>query len=103
MITNGIDLEKRRIVVFENAGNIGVELFAFLVANQGPSPLCAEHQMDNNVGEGLRHNCCALTGLLKFVGTLHPALQAGLSHCGLSARNSFCLVGTIREAMVTAR
>ena len=83
VVTNGIDLEKRRIVIFEYAGNIGVELFTFRVANQGPSPLCAEHQMDNDVGEGLGHNCRALTGLLRFAGTLTRPSRPGFHIAGI--------------------
>jgi hypothetical protein len=62
-------------------------MFALLVANERAPAFGAKHQMNYDVADRLRHDCRALTGLLRFCETIFPALQAGLSHYGLSARN----------------
>ena len=71
--------------MLEDAGDVSVELPAFFVAQELPAAFRAEHEMDDDVGEGLGHGGSALTGLGIVVGPTYPALQAGLSHCGPSA------------------
>ena len=53
MVTHGIDFDQGRIVVFENAGDVCVELAAFFVAQELAAALGAEHEVNDNVGEGL--------------------------------------------------
>ena len=63
MVADGIDFDQGRIVVLEDAGDVGVKLAAFFVAEQWASLLRAKHEVGDNVGEGLRHRWGALTGL----------------------------------------
>lgn len=78
-------------MVFENAGDVGVDLAAFVVAQEGATVFGAEDEVYNDVGEGLRHVCDALSGLAGFMRRIDPglrssdSLQPGLSHGGLSA------------------
>ncbi len=65
-----------------------MEFAALLVAEEWAAALGAAHEMHDDIGEGLRHVGNALTGLGRFLGTDHPALQAGLSHCGRLDANS---------------
>ena len=93
VISDGIDFDERRIVVLENTGDKGVELATFLIAKEPAAALRAEHEMDNDIGKGLRHAGVALTGLAKILGSVYLglrsrcSLQPRLSHCGLSARD----------------
>src|SRR6266705_1568951 len=91
MIANGIDFNEWRVVVLENTGDVGMKLAAFLVTEELAPALRAEHEMNDDVGEGLRHTGNALTGLGRFVGTVDlglrssDLLQPRLSHGGPSA------------------
>jgi hypothetical protein len=73
-------------------------LAAFVVAQELTAALGTEHEMSNDIGEGLRHESGALTGLGRCVGTVvlglrsSDSLQPKLSHCGLAALTS---AGTI--------
>jgi hypothetical protein len=53
-------------VVLENTGDVGVELAAFLISEQLSAAFRAEDEMNDDVGEGLRHTGVALTGLSRF-------------------------------------
>jgi hypothetical protein len=64
VIAHGIDLDKRRIVVFEDTGNISVELTSFLVSQKTAPALCSENKMDDNIGEGLGHGGENLRGMV---------------------------------------
>ncbi len=86
VVTHGIDFNKRRVVVLENTGDVGMKLAAFLVTEELVAALRAEHEVNDNVGEGLGHTDNALTGLGRFVGTVDlglrssDSLQPRLSH-----------------------
>src|SRR5260221_6326251 len=67
VVADGIDFDKKRIVVFENTRDVGVELAAFLLAEQRASLLRAEHEVNDDVCKGLGHWSDALTGLRLFV------------------------------------
>ena len=68
-----------------------MKLAAFLVTEELVAALCAEHEVNDDVGEGLRHTGNALTGLGRFVGTVDLGLRSSdsleprLSHRGPSA------------------
>jgi len=64
VITHGIDFDQRRLVVFENAGDVGVKLAAFLVAQELATTFRGEHEMNNDVGEGLGDDGDVLSGVL---------------------------------------
>lgn len=53
MVAHRIDFNERRIVILENAGDVGVKLAAFLIAEEWATFFRAEHEMNNNVGERL--------------------------------------------------
>jgi hypothetical protein len=55
MVAHGINFDERRIKVFENTRNIGMELATFFVTEKLTAILCAEYEMNNDVGEGLGH------------------------------------------------
>jgi hypothetical protein len=76
VIGDGIDFDKGRIVIFEDASDVGMELAAFGVTQQLAAALGTEHEMNDDVGEGLRHESDALTGLGRFVGTSYLALRS---------------------------
>jgi len=63
MVPHRIDLDERRIVIFERTGDVGVELPAFRIAQELVAEFGAEHEVHDDVGEGLGHSCDALTGL----------------------------------------
>jgi hypothetical protein len=91
VIGDGIDFDEGRIVIFQDSGDVGVELAAFVVPQELTAALGTEHEMNDDVGEGLRHEGGALTGLGRFAGTIFlglrssDSLQPKLSHSGLSA------------------
>ena len=91
MVADGINFNEGRVVVFENTRDVGVELATFLVSQELASAFRTEHEVDNDVGKGLRHSGDALTGLWRLVGTVdlglrsRCSLQPRLSHCGPSA------------------
>src|SRR5213593_4625054 len=91
VIAHGIDFNERRVVVLENAGDAGMKSAAFLVTEELVTSLRAEHEVNDDVGEGLGHTGNALTGLGRFVGTVDlglrssDSLQPRLSHRGPSA------------------
>src|SRR6185437_204358 len=91
VVADGIDFDEWRIVILQNAGNIGVELAAFLIPQKLSAALRAEDEMNDDVGEGLGHADVALTGLGSVVGVVDlglrssNSLQPRLSHWGLSA------------------
>jgi hypothetical protein len=64
LVAHGIDLDQRGVVVLEDAGDVGVELAAFLVPQELATPLRAEHKMNDNIGERLRHGGEVLSGAL---------------------------------------
>ena len=67
VIAHGIDLDQRRLVVFENASDVGVELAAFLVAQELATAFRGEHKMNDDVGERLGHGVFWLAGLYRAV------------------------------------
>src|SRR5213596_1019728 len=83
--------ENTDLVLIIIIGDVGVKLAAFLVTEKLVAALCAEHEMNDDVGEGLGHTGNALTGLRRFVGTVDlglrswDSLQPRLSHGGPSA------------------
>lgn len=77
MVADGVDFDEGGIKVFEEAGEIGVELVAFLVAEEGAAVFGAEDEVNDEVGEGLGHWVSPLQGFY-WLGYLHPALLAGL-------------------------
>lgn len=78
-------------MVLKDAGDVGMKLAAFLVAEELAAAFRAEHKMNDDVGEGLGHGGVALTGLEKFVGIIDlglrssDSLQPRLSQDGPSA------------------
>src|SRR5437867_878863 len=50
VVCHRVDFDERRIVVFENASNVGVELAAFTVAEEWATILGAETEVDDDVG-----------------------------------------------------
>ncbi len=79
VVADGIDFDEGRIVVFEDAGDVGVELTALLVPEELATALRAEHEVNDDVGEGLGHASDALTGLGWIVGTGFLGLLAVLA------------------------
>jgi len=51
VVADGIDFDEGRVVVFENAGYVGLELAALLVAQELMTTLRAKDEVDDNVGE----------------------------------------------------
>lgn len=84
VIADGIDFDQGRIVIFENAGDVGVELAAFFIAKKLATALGAEYEMNNDVGEGLRHDVCRSYRAWGFVGTVDLGLR---SRCSLQPSN----------------
>ena len=76
VVGHRVDFDQGRIVVFENAGNIGVKVAALGVPKQLASDFCAEHEVNDYVGEGLRHGGDALTGLEIIVQTVCLGLHS---------------------------
>jgi hypothetical protein len=64
VIAHGINLNQRRIVVLEDAGDVGVKLAALLVTQELATALRREHEMDDDVGERLGHGGGVLSGVL---------------------------------------
>src|SRR5438034_607265 len=62
--------ENTDLVLIIIIGDVGVKLAAFLVTEELVAALCAEHEMNDDVGEGLGHTGNALTGLGRFVATV---------------------------------
>src|SRR5947208_1475201 len=91
MVAHGIDFDEGRVVILENARDVGVELATLLVAQELAAAFRAEYEMNDDVGEGLGHTGNALTGLGRCVRTVDlglrssDSLQPRLSHPGLSA------------------
>ena len=56
VVAHGIDFDERRIVVLEDAGNVGVKLAALLIAQERTTAFGAEHEVNDKVGQGLGHN-----------------------------------------------
>jgi hypothetical protein len=56
VVAHRIDLNQVRVVVLEGAGDVGVELPAFLVAQELAATFGAEHETHDDVGEGLGHD-----------------------------------------------
>ena len=68
MISDRICRKRRRIVIFQNADDVGVKLGTDFIAQPGSSLFRAEDEMNQNVGQGLRH---AITKLVPpFQGLL---------------------------------
>ena len=55
VIAHGIDFNQRRIVVLEDAGDVGVKLSTFLIAQELATAFRGEHDMNDDVGERLGH------------------------------------------------
>ena len=55
MVAHGIDFDEGRIEVLEDASDVGVELSTFFITEQGTAVFRAEHEVNNDVGEGLGH------------------------------------------------
>jgi len=68
VIGDGVDFEERRVVVLEDAGDVGVELAAFALAEERATVLGAENEVDEDVGEGFGHGGNALSGLEVLAG-----------------------------------
>ena len=51
VVADGIDFDQGRVVVFEDARDVSVELAAFFVAQELAAPFRAEHEMNDEVGE----------------------------------------------------
>ncbi len=83
VVADGIDFDEWRIMVPEDARDVGVELAAFLVAEELAAALRAEYEVNDDVGQGLRHADVALTGLERFVATVDLGLR---SRCSLQPR-----------------
>src|SRR6267378_5677714 len=83
--------ENTDLVLITTTSDIGMKLAAFLVTEGLVAALRAEHEVNDDVGEGLGHTGNALTGLGRFVGTVDlglrssDSLQSRLSHDGPSA------------------
>ena len=56
MVAHGIDFDQGRVVVLENASDVGVELAAFFISQKLTAALRAEHPMHDDVAEGLGHD-----------------------------------------------
>src|SRR5262245_18943743 len=87
VVTHRIDFDERRVVIPENARDVGVELAAFFITDELATAFRAEHEMNDDVGEGLRHGSGALAGLGKSLVDVElglgssDSLQPRLSHC----------------------
>ena len=74
------------VLITTGPGDVGMKSAAFLVTEELVAALRAEHEVNDNVGEGLGHTDNALTGLGRFVGTVDlgllssDSLQPRLSH-----------------------
>ena len=55
VVAHGIDFDQRRIELLEDASDVGVDLAAFFIAKELAAVLRAEHKVNDDVGEGLRH------------------------------------------------
>ena len=64
VIAHGIDFNQRRIVVLEDASDVGVKLPTFLIAQELATALRREHKVHDDVGEGLGHSGDVLSGAL---------------------------------------
>jgi len=64
VVAHRIDFDQRRVVVLEDACDVCVELAAFLVAQELATAFRGEHEMNNDVGEGLGHSGDVLPGAL---------------------------------------
>ena len=53
VIAHRIDLNQRRLVVFQNTSDVSVKFPALLIAQQLATPLRAEHEMHDDVRERL--------------------------------------------------
>ncbi len=90
-VAHGIDLDKRRAVMLQDAGNVGVKLAAILIAQELAVALRAEYEMGQDVGERLGHAGVAPTGLGILVTAVVLGLRSSdsllprLSHGGPSA------------------
>lgn len=51
MVAHGINFDEPRIVIFQDASNISVQLAALFIAQERAAVFCAKYEMDNNVGE----------------------------------------------------
>ena len=91
VVAHGIDLDKRRAVMLQDAGNVGVKLAAILIAQELAVALRAEYEMGQDVGERLGHAGVAPTGLGILVTAVVLGLRSSdsllprLSHGGPSA------------------
>ena len=53
MVTHGIDFDEVRIVIVQDARDVGVERTTLLIPQEGTAALGAEHQVNDQIGEGL--------------------------------------------------
>ena len=53
VVSDRIDFDKGRIMILENAGDVGMKLTALGIAQQRTPVFGAEHEMHNEVGKGL--------------------------------------------------
>jgi hypothetical protein len=56
VVAHGIDFDQGRIMVLKNAGDVGVELAALVIAKKWAAVLGAEHEVNDDVGKGLGHD-----------------------------------------------
>ncbi len=91
VVAHGTDLDERRAVIPQNAGDVGMEFAALLIAQELAAVLRAEYEMDDDVGNGLGHAGVAPTGLGRLVTAVVLGLRSSdsllprLSHGGPSA------------------
>ena len=90
VVVHRIDFEQRRILISQDAGDVGVELIAFLIAQELAAAFGAEHEMNDDVGERLGHDSHALTGLRRHLGTGCPGpALAGLASAQADTLRAF--------------
>ena len=69
---HGVDFDERRVVIPQDADDVGVEFATFFVAQERTAGLRGEHEVDNNVGKGLGHEVPPLQGLGHLRGFTRP-------------------------------
>src|SRR5262249_20820977 len=61
VIAHGIDFNQLNIEILERAGDVGMQLIPFRIAQQWAPVFGAENQMHDNVGKRLRHDRTVLS------------------------------------------
>jgi hypothetical protein len=87
VVAHRIDFNQRRVLIFQNPGDVGMALPTFFIAQKLAPAFGAEYEMHNDIGKGLGHIGVALSGLgmfwrcidlgLRSPGSLPPRLSPG--------------------------